>query len=167
MGNFAPCRAESLFEGLRFWHTKPQIPPCSCGWDKLHLCLVILQHSLLGLQEALSDAVLAVGDPGKCYFPGICSLSHQALLRVGLEDQIYKIHCFLLSLSSLSLAWNVLVHLARTFTDTEPGQARFLSYRPLIFRSVHSPFLLRPVPFSPLCFPTPWSSPSNSFFPKS
>lgn len=102
MGNFAPCQAESVSEGGRFWSAKPQIPPRSCGWDKLHLCLVILQRSSLGLQEALSDAVLAVGDPGNCYFPGVCSLSHQALLRVGLEDQIYKIQFPSLSLILVS-----------------------------------------------------------------
>lgn len=48
--------------------------------------------------------VLAAGDAGKCWFLGVCSLSHQVLLKVGLDDKTYKSQCFPPFLSFLSLA---------------------------------------------------------------
>lgn len=85
--------------------------------------------------------VLAAGAAGKCCFLGICQLSHQVLLRVGLEDKFYKIQHFLLFLSSLSLACECISlyckdfhrHQARTGGVSQPqitSSDQFISFSP-------------------------------------
>lgn len=85
--------------------------------------------------------VLAAADAGKCCFLGVCSLSHQVLLRVGLDDKIYKIQHLPLFLSSLSLACECISpcckdfrwHQARTGGVSQPqitSSDLFISFSP-------------------------------------
>lgn len=85
--------------------------------------------------------VLAAADAGKCCFLRDCSLSHQVLLRVGLDDKIYKIQHLPLFLSSLSLACECISpcckdfrwHQARTGGVSQPqitSSDLFISFSP-------------------------------------
>lgn len=108
--------------------------------------------------------VLAPRDAGKCYFLGVCSLSHQVLLRVGLEDNIYKIQHFLLFLSSLSLACECISphckdfhrHQTRTGWDSQPkitaSDLFIFLFSCSLSPSLPCIFLLLDLPF-PIIFP--------------
>lgn len=144
------CLKESTFGVLthKFLFIAIAGTSCTCAWL---FCTAAHWDNRRNFQ----NAVLVVGDPGYCYFLEICSLSHDALPRVGLEDRMYKIHHLLFFLSCACLCLVTLsVHLARSFTGNEAGQAEFLSHKPPIFISVLSAFLLWPFPS--LSIPRPY-----------
>lgn len=135
---------------------------------------------------------LAAGDAGKCCFLGVCSPSHQVLLRVGLQDKIYKILHFLLFLSSLSLACECISpyckdfhrHQARIGGVSQPqitSSDLFISFSPaacplpfpVFFYSLVSPFQLffsedvLPINLQAICYCTAkdlMHSPFSIFF---